>query len=136
MAKSGGFNNTGQAMSPPGAMSQRTDMQAQAAMDIPDAAYGEQKDFQEIQSGAPMSGGPAMPRPVPLTSASSRPKEPITTGADMGAGAGREILPRDQSFNNDMQMIAKYLPAFDRMAAQEGTPETFRQFVRFIRGNA
>ena len=58
-----GYNQSGVPLSPPGALSQRTDMQPQGAMQIPDAAYGEQQAFQEIQGGAPMAG-PAAPPPI------------------------------------------------------------------------
>lgn len=131
----GGFNSSGAAMSPPGAMSQRTDMQPQAAMQIPDAAYGEQQDYQQIQGGAPMAGQPAMPMPSPLTAPTGRPNEPITAGAPVGDGPGLEALPTDSVYKQDMRMIAKYLPQFEAMAADEATPEAFRLFVRFVRGS-
>lgn len=129
----GGFNNSGQPLSPPGAMSQRTDMQAQGSMQIPDAAYGEQQEFQQIQSGAPMAGGPAVPMPVRMSDPTMRPDQPVTAGAPVGDGPGLEVLPMDSPFTQDMQMLAKYLPQFEQMAADETTPETFRLFVRWVR---
>ena len=129
----GGFNNSGQPLSPPGAMSQRTDMQAQGAMQLPDAAYGEQQDFQAIQAGAAMAGMPNTPMPVRLSDPTMNPDEPVTAGAPVGDGPGLDALPTDSPFSQDMQMIAKYMPQFEAMAADENTPETFRLFVRWVR---
>jgi len=131
----GGFNNSGAALSPPGALSQRTDMQAQPAMAMPNAAYGEQQAFQEIQGGAPLAGGPAMPTPVPMSAPTMSPGEPLTAGAPVGPGPGLEALQGNDVFSQDMKMIAKYLPQFEVMAADEDTPDSFRQFVRYVRGN-
>lgn len=133
---SNGFNASGAALSPPGALSQRTDMQAQGAMQLPDAAYGEQQAFQDIQGGAPMAGGPAMPRPMGMSAPTQYPNEPVTAGAAMGDGPGPEALPQQGSpFTNDMKMIGKYIPQFEAMAADENTPESFRLFVRYLRGS-
>lgn len=127
---SGGFNGSGAPLSPPGALSRRTDMQA--PMQLPDAGYGEQADFQEIQGGAPMAGG--MMPPPDIFADTQRPDVPVTDGADYGPGAGMEALPTTSSFDNDAAMIAKYLPQFEQMAMQEDTPDSFRQFVKFLRG--
>lgn len=136
MAQSaGGFNGSGAAMSPPGALSQRTDMQPQSPMQLPDAAYGEQAQFQAEQSLAPMAGQPAVPMPPSLGAPTARPDEPLTAGAPVGEGPGMDVLPTDSVYKQDMQMIAKYLPQFEAMAADESTPDSFRLFVRFIRGS-
>lgn len=127
---SGGFNNSGAPLSPPGALSKRTDMQSPMA--LPDAAYGEQAAFQEIQAGAPMAGEPA---PPDIFSDTMRPDVPVTDGADYGPGVGSEALPTANTFDTDNAMIAKYMPQFEQMAAMEGTPDSFRQFVQYIRGS-
>ena len=75
-------------VSPPGALSQRTDQPVRA---MPDAAYGEAKEFAEIQSAAPMAG-PPRPAPTPLFAPSARPGEPVTSGVDFGDGVGMEAL--------------------------------------------
>jgi hypothetical protein len=126
---SGGFNGGGAPMSPPGALSQRTDMQP--AMNLPDAAYGEQAAFQEIQGGAPMAGG--MMPPPDLMSGTERPQVPVTDGADFGPGADSTALPQTNVMEDDAAKIAKYLPQFERMAMQEETPDSFRQFVKYLR---
>jgi hypothetical protein len=131
----GGFNNSGAALSPPGALSQRTDMQSQSPMAMPDAAYGEQSEFQQLQGGAPMAGAPMTPPPIPMGAPTMRPGEPLTAGAPIGDGPGPEILPSNDPYSQDMQLIARYLPQFESMAAQEDTPDSFRLFVRYIRGS-
>ena len=128
---SGGFNGAGAPMSPPGALSQRTDMQP--AMNMPDAAYGEQAAFQDIQGGAPMAGG--MMPPPDMFSGTQRPDVPVTDGADFGEGAGSTALPQSNTFDADNAMIAKYLPQFEKMAMAEGTPDSFRMFVKHLRGS-
>lgn len=126
-----GFNSSGAPLSPPGALSKRTDMPTQGAMTVPDAAYGEQKDMREIQAGAPQAG---IAPPPGIFAPSDRPMEPVTAGADAGAGPGMEALQPSDVFQEDTKMISKYLPQFEAMAADPETPESFRQFVRYVRG--
>ena len=47
------------AVSGPGALSQRTDGK-QPVMALPNAKYGENKDFQAVESGAPMGSPPRL----------------------------------------------------------------------------
>ena len=128
------FNGSGMPLSPPGAMSMRSDMAAQGAMALPDAAYGEQAEFQAIQGGAPMAGGPAAP-PTGMTAPTQQPDVPLTSGANTGPGPGMDALPTGNVMDADLKMVAKYLPQFERMATQEDTPESFRLFVRYLRGS-
>lgn len=105
------------AVSGPGALSRRTDGK-QPKMQLPDAGYGEQAQFQADQGGAPMpqvglpgpspSGGPQspptgalgasagtpsdMPVPSPLSAGSLRPGEPVTSGANAGPGPDASSL--------------------------------------------
>ena len=59
----------------PGKFSKRTDRQA--PKQLPNAAYGEQKQFQAEQAGAPMAKTPnPMADVVPLTAPTRRPDEP------------------------------------------------------------
>lgn len=133
---SSGFNQSGAALSPPGALSQRTDMQPQGAMQLPDAAYGEQAQFQADQGGAPMAGQPALPMPMGMSAPSQYPDQPVTSGAPMGPGPGMEALPDRSVMQQDMKKISKYLPQFEAMAGDEDTPESFRLFVRYLRGQS
>lgn len=131
----GGFNNSGAALSPPGALSQRTDMQTQAPMNIPNPGYGEQADFQQIQGGAPMAGAPMGPAPVPMSAPTNNPMEPVTAGAPVGPGPGPEVMGGNDPYAQDMKLISRYLPQFEAMAIQEDTPDSFRLFVRYLRGS-
>jgi len=125
-----GFNGSGAALSPPGALSRRTDMQS--PMQLPDAGYGEQADFQQIQQGAPMAGG--FTPPPDMFADTQRPDVPVYDGADYGPGADSSALPTDSVLDADTAMIAKYLPQFEQMAAMDNTPDSFRQFVKYLRG--
>jgi len=72
-------------------------------MALPDAKYGEQRDFQSIQGGAPM-GSPASPMgsnagggapaemPTGFGAPTQNPNEPVTAGAAVGAGADQSAL--------------------------------------------
>jgi hypothetical protein len=137
MAERAGFNESGAPLSPPGALSQRTDMMTpQGPMALPDAGYGEQADFQEIQRGAPMAGRPRpqVGMPPEMFADTQQPDVPLTDGADIGPGADSGALGTPQIMEQDTQMIAQYLPQFERMAAMNGTPESFRLFVRYLQG--
>jgi hypothetical protein len=100
-------------VSGPGALSRRTDRgTVQKLAQIPDAAYGEQKTFVGLQRDAPLAqvpsssaptatapsrgaapgGGPGLADLLPLDAPSARPGEPVTAGADAGAGPGSAAL--------------------------------------------
>lgn len=86
-----GVEMGGLPVSAPGAASTRTDRQP--IRDLPNAAYGENKEFTEIQSAAPMRAAPRIP--TQLFAPSQRPGEPITAGIPMGPGVGPEALGLD-----------------------------------------
>ena len=132
--QNGGFSDSGVPLSPPGAMSQRTDLDTQASMDLPDAGYGEQADFQEIQGGAPMAGG-AVP-PTGILEGSRHPELPVTDGANYGPGVGLDAIQTPDTMQADIALIASYLPALERVEKRDDTPESFRKFVRYVRGLA
>lgn len=131
MAEQGGYRapSNPAPVSGPGALSQRTDVQS--PMQIPDAAYGEQAEFQEIQGGADMMGGGGMP-PVGLLEPSQRPGEPVTAGAAMGAGPGMEALGIQEQTLAEMEQIRAYMPMLRRMAGRVDAPRSFRALVSFI----
>lgn len=95
-------------VSGPGMLSKRTDGGAidgmipaanrQPQRYMPDLGYGKGKEMMEQQAGAPMQGTPtpSMPapqvRPISLSTPTLRPNEPITTGVDIGPGAGSEAI--------------------------------------------
>jgi hypothetical protein len=84
----------------------------------------------EVRAAAEQGGGI-----TPLYAETQRPDEPITAGISMGDGPGPEALGMNNIRNRDNDIVAKYLPALDAMAADPEAPESFRIFVRYIQGN-
>lgn len=131
-------------VSGPGAMSRRTD--GNPAQALVDAPYGEQKTFQELQSGAPMGGGqpastgapPVTPIDTagvtPLGDPSQMPNEPITAGADVGAGPGSAALG-GQVPDPAMQYSKDLLPVLTLVANMPWASVEFRQMVRRLRAS-
>lgn len=132
----------GTPVSGPGQFSQRTDKQPMQA--LPNANYGENKDYQEQQSGAPMAadsghiaqsfgslfGNPAN-GVVGLNADSTMPDVPVTDGASLGPGQGPEALSSSQNPQN--QSAAAWLPALEFMANQPGSSESARNLVRQLK---
>lgn len=134
-------------VSGPGALSKRTDGgpgAKAAAVKLPDAGYGEQKQFQEIQGGAPIakqgavggSVGPQAPSTPPpgLDAPSTNPGQPVTHGANAGSGPGQEALglfnPDDMAAN-DVSYLMRYLPQLQYMV--DMSPEAPRSTVALVR---
>lgn len=126
-------------VSGPGRFSQRTD---QPKVDIPNADYGEQKDYQALQSGAPMAASPGVSTPndmptlqsllgnaatnvIPLGANTQRPNEPVTTPAPVG-------MPKQQQ---DTQDLSSQLPVIEFMANQPNASWGLRNLVRQIKGS-
>lgn len=100
----------------PGKFSKRTD--------LPSSYYGEGVETSALKSQIPVSktigvaddvgGRPRDPlTPItPLFAPSQRPEEPITTGIDIGAGAGSETLMLNQMSQKQSlsQTLAEMLP--------------------------
>ena len=126
----------------PGPFSKRTDRQG--AKQLPNAAYGEQKEFQDMQAGAPMAKTPTPQMPqinpmagiVPLTAPTQRPDEFVTAGVDAGPGPGREVLglksPTDVTLQ-DLSKLAKYMPLMMEYADSPQSSGTMKAFVRYLR---
>ena len=112
--------------------------------------YGENKDMQELQTSAPMSASPtfaatpSMGRPqsaptgqqiVPLDAPTQRPDEPVTTGIDMGAGAGSEVMyANDQTLAaEDRQRMITALPTLLLLAESPSASNAYRNYVRYLR---
>ena len=105
----------------PGAFSKRTDV-GTPEMKMGSIAYGEGKDTAAIKAGAPLaktgdvtpSQAPEVPMAQePVTSLfapSQRPDEPITTGVDIGAGAGTEALMMAKPADKLSDTLALLLP--------------------------
>ena len=131
----------------PGKFSARTDSGVGTPeMKLGSIAYGEGQETQAIKSGAPLATSPDVTAsqasamstnqtPVtPLYAATNRPDEPITQGANIGAGLGSDSLMMNQIKQDDQDIVAKYLPSLTAMAAQQDTPKSFRAFVSFLQG--
>lgn len=134
----------------PGKYSQRTDRQPVAS--LPNADYGEQKAYKQLQQDAPMAAQGSLPpggapdfasmfgnpadRVVPLGAESTQPGTPVTNGAQLGAGAGPEALnlgkPRSQQ---DLQNLASQLPVLEWFANRPNASWGLRQLVRQIKGS-
>jgi hypothetical protein len=89
-------------------------------------AYGENADFNDIQSSAPLAATPSVSnmrtrnqRPTgpsvaatPLFSPTQRPDEPVTAGAPFGPGDGPStpmmISPPQATLSTSLQKIAAY----------------------------
>lgn len=137
-------------VSGPGALSKRTDGgpgHKLAAVKLPDAGYGEQKDFQAIQSGAPIAkAGAAVPStaaPAPSTpppglgDPTMNPDQPVTAGANAGDGPGSEVLglfdPQNAAVEN-IQYMLRYLPTLQYMVDMTpDAPMQTRALVRYLR---
>jgi hypothetical protein len=137
-------------VSGPGQLSRRTDggpQQVQAQMS--GMPYGENMEFEAIQSSAPLNassqttaratrtGGGRSGQSqagmgiAPLMSPTQRPDEPITAGAPFGPGPG----PSDMSnmMSEDIEMIKQYLPDLEAAANFRGAPKTFVALVNYLR---
>lgn len=102
----------------PGKFSKRTDMS------LPSQFYGEGVETAAIKAGAPLAktadvrGMPAAEvrdaaaqAPItPLFAPSARPGEPITTGIDIGPGAGAAVLGVTPVAPKTSDSLAKLLP--------------------------
>jgi hypothetical protein len=105
-------------VSGPGPFAKRTDLQYQ-----PDQ-YGQGVEYDAAKAGAPLAKTPdvrgATPTAVreaaqesltPLFAPTQRPDEPITTGIDMGEGAGSQVLSmRPAPVEKISDTLAKMLP--------------------------
>lgn len=120
-------------VSGPGALSQRTDGgPSQPIRSLPDAEYGANKEFREIQQGAPVYQQPTPPSaPSGLFDPTQRPDEPVTSGIASGPGAGArpEVQP---TVDADVALIRNYLPSLRKAAGMANAPQGFRYFVRYL----
>lgn len=133
------------AVSGPGVHSRRTD--GQPMRDLPNADYGENATFRDLQRGAPLAGGGAptaapgaAPDPLAaltgLGAPTQVPGQPVTAGADAGPGPGMSALglpmnPQDEA-RRDAQALLKYVPAMIiAQSSQDATP-AFRRYVRRV----
>lgn len=122
------------AVSGPGALSARTDG-APHKMNVTDMPYGEAGALNEVQSAAPLSapGGRTAPPPPPvgLGDPSAHPEQPVTAGADVGAGPTSADIGLSQSSNQELrQSLGPWLPVLMRMADSATATPSFKRQVR------
>lgn len=109
--------NPMQGVSGPGKFAKRTDLQYQSQ------GYGDATAMQQQMQGAPLAKSPnvrgATPTAVrqaaqeaitPLFAPTQRPDQPITTGIDMGPGAGSQALAMNKTAVKTSDTLAKLLP--------------------------
>jgi hypothetical protein len=123
------------AVSGPGALSARTDGGAtsQPQMVASGGAYGDRKEMESIQGGAPMAAAPGAPRPPALTEPTAYPEEPITAGAAMGPGMGPQAagIKSDYDITNDkLRPLVHSLELIANLP--QSNPET-RAYVRALK---
>jgi hypothetical protein len=106
-------------------------------------AYGENKKINStISSGLPM-GQPSMTGTSgagmdfnTLLSETDNPAEPITAGATVGAGPGREVLPKsltgDIRDQENAQIVAKYIPMLVEATKIPDAPDSYKRFVNSL----
>lgn len=131
----------------PGQFSKRTDKAVgNANSALPNAQYGENKDYQDLKSQAPMAQSPGVPqdlgalmgamRPeaIGLGEPSAQPDVPVTDGADAGPGAGSEVLsppPEDPAASRNQSWMA----ALMYMADQPNSSDSARNLIRAMKAN-
>lgn len=143
-------------VSGPGPLSRRTDGgAAQALRDLPDARYGENSQFQSLQQGAPLSAsGPSLSAPdispqnlppnpaagqvVPFSAPSQNPSEPVTNGAQLGAGQGPAALGMQPSQveQQDIGKIANGLPLYEMLANMNDALPSTRLLVNLLKAGS
>jgi len=150
MAEHGGYRRPTNpaATTGPGRLSRRTDGR-QPISDLPDAGYGENKEYRAMQAGAPMNGdigsggvaagGPAAPGPdlsqlIPFGADSQRPMEDIFAGMSGGPGAGPSTLGGPSPLTDDQRArLRAFLPALVVLASRDDADQNTRRLVRQLR---
>lgn len=113
-------NSENKAVSGPGSLSERTDMEPMGSGDVPQS---------QIPSVPVRQSQPVAP-PQQLTNLfapTERPDEPITAGASFGPG-----YTPPQEVTGRYKLISKYMPMLNEQASNPDAPDTFKNFVRFV----
>lgn len=117
----------------PGKYSTRTDN-----LQMGSIAYGEGVETAAIKSGAPLAKtANVRPQPMPdLYAPTQRPEEPGTTGVDIGAGAGSEVLSLSKPDNtNFVAALSAYKPVLKFISDQPNTSPETKQIIRQLWDN-
>jgi hypothetical protein len=147
MAQMGGYQKPRQPapVSGPGRLSRRTDgAPQQTTTEMTGMGYGENADYNDIQSSAPLSATRIVPprgettrrtqqaaqRNIPLMSPTQRPEEPITAGASFGPG--ETISPKLQEMRTRAGRRPTMLDTLSKIAAYDTTGRT-QSIVNYLR---
>lgn len=126
------------AVSGPGQLSARTD-RGPKQHEITGGSYGSGVAFDQQQSAAPLRaqtgqpGGPAAPvqMPTPLHAPSQMPDQPVTSGADAGAGASMADIGLGAGPDEELRSkFGPLLPVLKRMADSSYATDAFKAQVR------
>lgn len=130
-------------VSGPGALSRRTDGgpgDPQATRIAPGGEYGSRQQMEAIQGGAPMQGGGGGTTPppdvTPLGAPSARPDEPVTAGADSGAGPNSAAAGILNTQQQSMAQLRPVLRSLEDMANMPGANAETRAIVRRLKANS
>jgi hypothetical protein len=111
-------NSENKAVSGPGSLSERTDMQPLSAGQVPQS---------QIPSVPVKNLQPKAVQPLTnLFAPTERPDEPVTAGAPVGLGR----IPEPST---QYGMIQKYMPQLESLAAKEDAPESFKIFLGLVK---
>lgn len=132
----------------PGALSRRTDGgPSQTTTPMTGLGYGENADFNDIQSSAPLAAAPSVPTArmrnssptgsgaaaTPLFSPTGRPEEPVTAGAPIGPGPGPAPDAPARRSSADIDMIRQYLPDLEVALNFRNVPDSYKALVSYLR---
>lgn len=150
MAEHGGYRKPSNpaVVSGPGALSRRTDG-GQVKVDLPNAGYGENADYQELQQGAPLpqNNAPTGPSPqsaslfsqlTPIGAPSTQPGTPVTDGAQYGPGAGMEAIAQPSNPNKDEAAFLQrsgVLKLMAQVAEGDDVSPAYKNYVRNVIAN-
>jgi hypothetical protein len=134
-------------VSGPGQFSARTDKAVTKANEsLPNAGYGEAKDYQDQKSGAAMGQSPGgmdlasmfgnpSAQVTGLGEPTAQPGVPVTDGAALGAGAGTEALNTPGADQESKAYNAAYMVALKFLANQPGSSDAARNIVRAMQAS-
>lgn len=147
MASPGGYQRPRNPapVSGPGRLARRTDGgPQQTTTPMTGMGYGENADYNDIQSSAPLAATPSVtsrpqraraaapqrPMNVPLMSPTQRPEEPITAGASFGPG--ETVDPMLQQVQNRLARKPSMLDSLSKVAAYDTTGQ-IQSIVNYLR---
>jgi hypothetical protein len=138
-------------VSGPGALSRRTDGPqggGKQPVRVPSGgAYGDRQNLEQLQQAAPVASSPGGDVGAPQSAdiaanvvgfdqPTQQPDMPVTAGAASGEGPGPEALGLPNQPDEDLRRLVTWLPVFEHMANQPGSPKASRNLVRALKGMA